>query len=1122
MDLQDAAARVGGALSDAALAALLGGLDDSTRLYRLESAAASVLAGLRVEAFVLEEALSEPWRLRVSTLSSDARLDLDAMLGQPVTLVTVLADGGEHRRSGLVDQVIADDCDGGFARYRLVVRPWLAFLQHAIRSHAWAERDVRSIIDDVLARHALGDWRWLPCVDALLADSAGGGVRAYRVQYRESDLAFLTRVLADEGIGYRFEEGAPGTATQVLVFFADTTAAASCPEDPSSRGPLGGPGIRFHRDGVQEEQDTIQAFGGLRSQPIAVASAVGYDVGAGRVIAADVPTLGSVGGERAPWLEVYDPTFARNFADPAQAERTIRLRQQSIEARHKQWLGRGVVRSFVAGTTFTIAESNLDALDMLRGDSATDDKRFLLTRIVHVGINNLPKSLNQELARRGTASGAGVLPDDVSQLARRRAAERGYANGFEALRANVPWRPEWPDFGPSLDTRGGGLRLSTNPRMPGPLQATVVGPAGNTEPSGAQEVYTDRIGRVRIRYEFQHDEDDGSPPATTWARVMQPFAGNGVGTRWIPRIGHEVLVHFVDDDIEQPIVRCSLYNGRGEGAAAPTPGGVSGGEADDKVYAASTDANAAAQGNLAGGSSPAWHGGSSAELEAGGQRNTAAMSGYKTKEFGGTGHNQLVFDDTALQSRVQLATTQHASQLNLGHLVHQQDNHRGGFRGVGLELRTDAYGAVRGAQGVLLSTYDIARGEPAGDNAAGIALARQWATLAETFHQAAVTHQTVAMAGFLGVNNQSKSTLADDTPPIHAWLQAASGMLRAGNYDAALADAAARAIAATEGQVPHTTDPVVALTARAGIAATAGLDVALAANETVQVAVGQDLEMTAGGALRIHTGQAIGLLGGVAAPGTEAAGTGLTLVSGQGDLTLHAHAGPMQVASSGTLTVQSQSQSTELASPKKVILSVAGGASITIEGGDITLQCPGTLTVKAATKSFTSATNVSVTLPALPSAAMPTAPVDFRLSLQDLAGHHGRPLADRPWQIVSCRTPQDDAMDPLTWERQLCTGTTNAAGDCPLSDDQKQAVWAAVQQRPNNVWLVSGPNATRLTFSRLVADSGVADQHRVLEAHNYAVAQDHLDPAHLNFLRTWAEHDYDAPLAATPRAELDA
>ena len=102
--------------------------------------------------------------------------------------------------------------------------------------------------------------------------------------------------------------------------------------------------------------------------------------------------------------------------------------------------------------------------------------------------------------------------------------------------------------------------------------------------------------------------------------------------------------------------------------------------------------------------SPAWHGGAPGELSQGGQRNAAALSGYKSKEFGGSGYNQLVFDDSDGQLRVQLPSTQRASQLNLGHLIHQADNHRGSLRGTGWELRTYAYDAVRTCQDLLIST----------------------------------------------------------------------------------------------------------------------------------------------------------------------------------------------------------------------------------------------------------------------------------------------------------------------------------------------------------------------------------------------------------------------------------
>jgi type VI secretion system secreted protein VgrG len=161
---------------------------------------------------------------------------------------------------------------------------------------------------------------------------------------------------------------------------------------------------------------------------------------------------------------------------------------------------------------------------------------------------------------------------------------------------------------------------------------------------------------------------------------------------------------------------------------------------------------------------PAWHGASPEGIESGGQANPAALTGWKTKEFNGSGHNPLVFDDTDQQLRVQLATTQHASQLNLGHLIHQarygKTRHRGSFRGLGFELRTDAYGTLRASQGLLISTYGTQQSEPAGDNAAGMALVGQFKAMAQSYSQAAQTHQTVQLASHIGSVKAAQSGLS--------------------------------------------------------------------------------------------------------------------------------------------------------------------------------------------------------------------------------------------------------------------------------------------------------------------------------------------------------------------------
>jgi uncharacterized protein involved in type VI secretion and phage assembly len=78
------------------------------------------------------------------------------------------------------------------------------------------------------------------------------------------------------------------------------------------------------------------------------------------------------------------------------------------------------------------------------------------------------------------------------------------------------------------------------PTAHGSQSAIVVGPDGDVHPNGADEIYCDRLGRVRIRFHWQEDD------ASCWVRVAQRSAGGGMGSQFLPRIGQEVLVKFIE------------------------------------------------------------------------------------------------------------------------------------------------------------------------------------------------------------------------------------------------------------------------------------------------------------------------------------------------------------------------------------------------------------------------------------------------------------------------------------------------------------------------------------------------------------------------------------------------
>ncbi|MET0855792.1 MAG: type VI secretion system Vgr family protein, partial [Telluria sp.] len=418
-------------------------------------------------------------------------------------------------------------------------------------------------------------------------------------------------------------------------------------------------------------------------------------------------------------------------------------------------------------------------------------------------------------------------------------------------------------------------------------------------------------------------------------------------------------------DIDRPVIIGALSNGRGEGGVMPTPGGVSDRESSSAAFERAHDHMPSGQVNLAGGNSPVWHGASASSA---GHRNNSAQWGVRSKEFGGRGYNQLLFDDTDGQGRVQLKTTHATTELNLGHLIHTADNYRGSFRGTGAELRTDAYGAVRAGAGLLISSYKISHSsavrEAAGENAAGNALLKQAMKLAESFSAAAKTHETVGLAGHLGATKASTSAIDDEAAPLKALWTASAGMLSKHSIDEARSDAASRSIDAGAGKVPHASAPMISIAAKAGLGVVAGQDVQLSTGETVTIASGADSQITAGGQMRVHSGQAIGVLAGAVKAGEG--NVGLQLIAGKGAIDYQAQADELKVQARDEINVISANAHIDWAAAKSISLSTAGGANITIDGGNITVQCPGKITVHAGVKKFNEPADLSYPRPLMP------------------------------------------------------------------------------------------------------------------------------------------------------------
>jgi type VI secretion system secreted protein VgrG len=126
------------------------------------------------------------------------------------------------------------------------------------------------------------------------------------------------------------------------------------------------------------------------------------------------------------------------------------------------------------------------------------------------------------------------------------AAGSGYSNSFTCIPAKVPFRP---------------ARITPKPAIHGVQTAVVVGPPGS-------EIHTDEYGRVRVQFfwdryntRMQPGGDAKKQAEPVWIRVGQIMAGKNWGAMFIPRVGQEVIVTFLDGDPDQPLITGVVYNG---------------------------------------------------------------------------------------------------------------------------------------------------------------------------------------------------------------------------------------------------------------------------------------------------------------------------------------------------------------------------------------------------------------------------------------------------------------------------------------------------------------------------------------------------------------------------------
>ncbi len=586
-------------------------------------------------------------------LSTNAHIPLKTFIGVQVAVDQVTDRGSFFRTTGIITGASQGQSDGALTLYKLAVSD-PTYLWHKRRnSRVFMNKSVKEI-SEILFQEWQGKSPLF--ASSLTLDLSGlkqtYDVRPFVMQLNESDYDFLTRLWRSEGMSWLIDEAELTVASNTDHIQPQKLRLI---DDNNQYQALTRRAIRYHRSSATEQSDSMTSLMADRSlQPTSVfvqrwqSDVLEQTDGVGSVQSKHQHSSNydnqSLSLEEAwhyspAWMQDLNGEDGATSASNQQLEKFNQNLSAYYDAQSKQFIAKTTVRDTQVGYWFELNEHpEIDQHE-------SSDKEFLIVGKNYYNQNNLPKDLNQQIQTLVQQSDWQASNTDERQ-----------ANQLILQRRHIPTTPAY--------------NPQTHSPATHPQRAKVVGPEG-------EEIYVDEWGRIKVRFLFTRSDDhshDGGAGTnnndtdSAWIDVLTPWAGEGYGARFLPRIGEIVVIDFFNGDIDRPFVMGRVH----EAQRHPT-------KFDNK------------------GKLP----------------DTKKLSGIRSKEVSGGGFGQLRFDDTPGQISTQLQSSHGASQLNLGKLSHPKDKAESEDRGEGFELRTDQWGALRAGQGLLVSTYkqDNAKGE---------------------------------------------------------------------------------------------------------------------------------------------------------------------------------------------------------------------------------------------------------------------------------------------------------------------------------------------------------------------------------------------------------------------------
>ena len=427
------------------------------------------------------EALSIPFELDVVLHSKTSGLQAKAVLGKDFTLKVETEKGGGVRPfNGICTRFASAGREGEHLVYTAKLRPWLWIASRRSDCKIFQRKSVPTIVAEVLARYGF------PLTKKL--------TRTYRdweycVQYQETDMNFVMRLMEEEGIYFYFQHAA-GSHTLVMI------------DDMSQHPPLAGkPSIKYFGADAATVANEEHFNSWLLREEIDSGEYFSDDYDFEHPKAdLKVKRTGPRGHTHDKYQHYEWPGGYTKLSD---GDNYATTGLQTLQSEFERCQGHTTVRTMAPGYLFSLE----------RCPRADQNREYLSVAATYFFRNN---------ARMSSGSGEGDADWGIT---------------VTSQPTTLPYRPQL---------------LTQKPRTLGPQTAVVVGPPG-------EEIYTNKYSQVKVQFQWDR-VGEKNENSSCWIRVSTPWAGEKWGMIHIPRIGHEVVVDFLNGDPDHPLITGSVYN----------------------------------------------------------------------------------------------------------------------------------------------------------------------------------------------------------------------------------------------------------------------------------------------------------------------------------------------------------------------------------------------------------------------------------------------------------------------------------------------------------------------------------------------------------------------------------